>query len=115
MFHAKKLRTETSEATREKTITNVENSVFEQEKQVIMSIYKVSCLMRTPVFTYAKASSVFKPVPIVQMVERPLREREVVGLNPGRAIPKTLKMVSGATLLGAQHYKASTGSPLTHF
>ena len=27
-------------------------------------------------------------VPIAQMVERPLREREVVGSNPGRAIPK---------------------------
>ena len=28
---------------------------------------------------------------IRQMVERPLREREVVGSNPGRAIPKALK------------------------
>ena len=47
------------------------------------------------------------------MVEHPLREREVVGSNPGRAIPKALKMVPVATLLGAQHYKASTGfSPL---
>ena len=55
-----------------------------------------------------------KPVPIAQMVERPLREREVVGSNPGRAIPKALKMVPVATLLGAQHYKASTGPPLTH-
>ena len=43
------------------------------------------------------------------MVEHPLRDREVVGLNPGRAIPKALKMVPVATLLGAQHYKASTG------
>ena len=42
------------------------------------------------------------------MVERPLRDREVVGSNPGRAIPKALKMVPVATLLGAQHYKAST-------
>ena len=33
----------------------------------------------------------------------------VVGSNPGRAIPKALKMVSVATLLGAQYYKASTG------
>ena len=54
-------------------------------------------------------------VPIGQMVERPLREREVVGLNPGRAIPKALQMVPVATLPGAQHYKASTGSPLTHY
>ena len=32
-----------------------------------------------------------------------------MGSNPGRAIPKALKMVQVATLLGAQHYKASTG------
>ena len=37
------------------------------------------------------------------------RDQEVVGSNPGRAIPKALKMVTVATLLGAQHYKASTG------
>ena len=43
------------------------------------------------------------------MAEYPLRDREVVGSNPGRAIPKALKMVPMATLLGAQHYKASTG------
>ena len=43
------------------------------------------------------------------MVEHPLRDREVVGSNPGRAIPKALKMVPAATLLGAQYYKASTG------
>ena len=39
----------------------------------------------------------------------PLRDREVVGLNPGRAIPKALKMVPVATVLGAQPYKACTG------
>ena len=49
------------------------------------------------------------PVPIAQVVERPLREREGAGSKPGRAIPKALKMVPVATLLGAQHYKASTG------
>ena len=43
------------------------------------------------------------------MVEHPLRDREVVGSNPGRAIPKALKMVPVATLLGVQHCKASTG------
>ena len=32
-----------------------------------------------------------------------------MGSNHGRAIPKALKMVPVATLLGAQHYKASTG------
>ena len=38
-----------------------------------------------------------------------------VGSIPGRAIPKALIMVPVATLLGAQHYKASTGSSLTHY
>ena len=52
---------------------------------------------------------------IARMVERPLREREVVGSNPGRAIPKALEMVPVATMLGAQHYRKSTGSPLTHY
>ena len=37
-----------------------------------------------------------------QMAERPLGE--VVGSNPGRAIPKALKMVPVATLLDAQHF-----------
>ena len=43
------------------------------------------------------------------MVEHPLWDREVMDSNPGRAIPKALKMVPVATLLEAQHYKASTG------
>ena len=47
--------------------------------------------------------------PAGSVVEHPLRDREVVGSNPGRAIPKALKMVLVATLLGTQHYKASTG------
>ena len=47
--------------------------------------------------------------PAGSVVEHPLRDREVVGSDPGRAIPKALKMVPVATLLGAQHYKASTG------
>ena len=56
-----------------------------------------------------KLSMILLPVPIAQVVERPLREREVAGSKPGRAIPKALKMVPMVTLLGAQHYKASTG------
>ena len=54
--------------------------------------------------------------PCGSVVEHPLRDREVVGSNPGRAIPKALKMVPVTTLLGAQHYKASTGfsSPNKH-
>ena len=36
-----------------------------------------------------------------------------MGSNPGRAIPKALKMVPVATLLGDQHYKAITGFSLT--
>ena len=47
--------------------------------------------------------------PCGSVVEHPLRDREVVGANPGRAIPKALKMVPVATLLGAQYYKTSTG------
>ena len=47
--------------------------------------------------------------PAGSVVEHPPRDREVVGSIPGRAIPKALKMVPVATLLGAQHYKASTG------
>ena len=47
--------------------------------------------------------------PAGSVVEHPLRDREVVCSNPGRAIPKALKMVPVATLPGAQHYKASTG------
>ena len=39
----------------------------------------------------------------VTLVERPLRDREVVGSIPGRVIPKTLKMVLAALLLGTQH------------
>ena len=40
-----------------------------------------------------------RPAPIAQMVESPLREHEVVGSIPGRAIQKALKMVPMATLL----------------
>ena len=41
--------------------------------------------------------------PVGSVVEHPLREQEVVGSNPGRAIPKAFKMVPVATLLGVQH------------
>ena len=37
--------------------------------------------------------------PISHVVERPLWERQVVGSNPGHAIPKALKMVLAAPLL----------------
>ena len=47
--------------------------------------------------------------PGVSVVEHPLQEREVVGSNSSHAIQKALKTVPVATLLGAQHYKASTG------
>ena len=55
--------------------------------------------------------------PACSVVEHPLRDREVVGSNPGRAlIPKAFKIVPVATLLGARHYKTSTGfsSPNTY-
>ena len=51
----------------------------------------------------------FNSGPAGSVIEHPLRDRDVEGSNPGRAIPKALKMVPVATLLGAQHYKASTG------
>ena len=37
------------------------------------------------------------------------------GFDPGPRHTKGVKMVPVATLLGAQHYKASTGSSLTHY
>ena len=39
------------------------------------------------------------PAPVVQLEECPLREREVAGSNPGRDIPKSLKMVLAAPRL----------------
>ena len=53
--------------------------------------------------------SAILPGSIAQVVEHPLREREVAGSKHGHAIPKALKLVPVATLLGAQHFKASTG------
>ena len=37
------------------------------------------------------------------------------GFDPGPRHTKGVKMVPVATLLCAQHYKASTGSSLTHY
>ena len=37
-----------------------------------------------------------------------------MGSKPGRAIPKALKMIPATTLLGAQHYKVSTGFSSPH-
>ena len=51
---------------------------------------------------------------IAQVVEHPLWEREFAGSITGRAIPKALKMVPMATLLGAQHYKQALASLLTN-
>ena len=50
-----------------------------------------------------------KTGPDGSVVEHSPREGEVVGSNSGPAIPKALKMVPVAALLGTQHYKASTG------
>ena len=58
---------------------------------------------------FVELSRPFWTGPAGSVVEHPLRDREVVGSIPGRAIPKALKMVPVATLLGAQHYEASTG------
>ena len=65
-----------------------------------INIFSFPCSLK---FTYTYTG------PAGSVVEHPLRDREVVGSNPGRAIPKALKMVPVATLLVAQHYKASTG------
>ena len=72
-------------------------------------------------FSPLKHASLLKhpPVPMAQMVGHPLREQEVVGSKsrPGHTKGR-LKMVPVATLLvllGAQHYKASAGSPLTDY
>ena len=52
---------------------------------------------------------------ITQVIECLLREHVVTGSKPCCAIPKALKMILVATILGAQHYKASTGfSSLTN-
>ena len=59
--------------------------------------------------TLSQGQEITGPCGSVVHVEHPLRDREVVGSNPDRAIPKALKMVPVATLLGAQYYKASSG------
>ena len=46
------------------------------------------------------------PAPVAQVVEHLLRVRSI----HSRAIPKALKRVLVAILLGAQNYKTSTGS-----
>ena len=49
------------------------------------------------------------------VVERPLREWEVAGFESRPRHNNGVNMVPVITMLGAQHYKASTGSPLTHY
>ena len=39
----------------------------------------------------------------------------ITGPDSSNAIPKALKMVPVASLLGVQHYKASIGSSLAHY
>ena len=85
-------------------------------KIIISKIREKKCPLKqsyvAPRGTEKWAANDQEPFPIARVVAHPLltlREREVLGSNPGRAIPKALKMVPVATLLGAQHYKASTG------
>ena len=40
---------------------------------------------------------------MAELVERPLCDWEVAGSIPGRVLPKSLKLVLAALLLGAQH------------
>ena len=44
-------------------------------------------------------SLIYKPAPVAQLEERPLRERDVAGSSPGRDIPKSLKMGLAASRL----------------
>ena len=63
--------------------------------------------LKITIFTAVKNRSVLHDT-LGSVVEHPFRDRKVVGSNPGRAIPKALKMVPVATLHGAQYYKPST-------
>ena len=56
-----------------------------------------------------KLAAVAQVIDLKLIIEHPLQDLEVVDSIFGRAIPKVLKMVPVATLLGAQHYKASNG------
>ena len=47
---------------------------------------------------------------MAQWLERPPQDREVTGSNPGRVIPKTLKIVPTAFLSGARHSRMEKGS-----
>ena len=46
---------------------------------------------------------------VAQLVEHRLCDQEVAGSVFGQVVPKTLKMVLAALLLGAQHYKVDQG------
>ena len=52
---------------------------------------------------------------VAKWLERPPREREVVGTIPGRHIPKSLTLVVVAFPLGAQDYgnSTTTGPPVS--
>ena len=66
-------------------------------------------ILRLSLALYNRFYPTLSTGPAGSVVEHLLRDREVVGSNPGRAIPKALKMVPVVTLLDTQHYKASTG------
>ena len=80
-----------------------------QQKRRKLFVNRMLVYEYSSIFNEGQPTGNIKTGPAGSVVEHPLRDREVVGSNPGRAIPKALKMVPVATLLGAQHYKASTG------
>ncbi|KAJ8021317.1 hypothetical protein HOLleu_38482 [Holothuria leucospilota] len=52
---------------------------------------------------------------MVKWLEHPTCRRKVLGSNPGRVIPKTLKMEPTAFVLGAQHKQWSReNKPVSH-
>ena len=77
---------------------------------LVLAMLLLLLYLRAPPLTFRRTritAKMFGPDSV--MVRAFASEAGGAGSNPGRVIPKTLKMVPVATLLGAQHYKASTG------
>ena len=62
-------------------------------------LYNIGNILPRATPTYLHIYVYLSTTLISHVVERPLRERLVVGSNPGNAIPKALKMVLAAPLL----------------
>ena len=58
--------------------------------------------------------NIFEPAgAVAQLLEHPVCVREVVGSNPGRVIPKTLKMLLTALSLALSIEKAELVGPVS--